>query len=133
MKTRVLLCLILGLGVSGWADDVIPSVSKEEMSAYKNAFGKAISESRRPERPEKAAAKNDNFGSKVSGAAQDLKGEILKDNKNFGSWVSKQRSERPDEKNEVKGGSESAKGSTSSGRPRGHGKKKGDNGGQHED
>jgi hypothetical protein len=122
------------------ADDVIPSVSKEEMSAYKNAFGKAISDSRRAEsnRPESLAAggtqmnggsgKGDNFGRKVSDAARNLKADISKDNKNFGAWVSKQRSQRPDDSGaSSKGGSDAAKASTTSGSSgkdgkKGHGK-----------
>ncbi len=117
------------------ADDVIPSVSKEEMGAYKSAFGKAIAESRRAEGQKAEApgidtqmsdpgsAKNDNFARKVSDAARNLKTDVQKDNKNFGAWVSKQRSQRPDDSGaSSKGSSDAAKASTAAGRPNEKGK-----------
>jgi hypothetical protein len=107
------------MGTVAFADDVIPSVSREEMSAYKNAFGSAIAESRKAEAANKAP-KDDSFGGKVSEAARGMKGEIKQDNKNFGAWVSKQRAQRPDDTvSTSKGNSDAAKSSTASGRPKG--------------
>jgi len=140
MKRTILITFLLNAFFPAvvHADDVIPSVSKEEMSSYKNAFGKAISESRRAESTSGdtsmgAKQRQDNFGSKVSNAAQNLKSEILKDNKNFGAWVSSQR--RHGGPNAVgnpgHGDADSAKGSTAGGRPsdkgEGHGHGKGHN------
>jgi len=85
-KIFYLVVVVLLISMAANADDVIPSVAKEQMSAYKNAFGKAIADSERPAHP-------DNFGAKVSGAAHQMKQDGTKEG--FGKWVSSQRSQRP--------------------------------------
>jgi hypothetical protein len=127
MKQVMLLItvILLAIPLVSHGDDVIPSVAKEDMKEYKNTFGKAISESRKAEREKEAreakdanADRPDNFGQKVSDAARNSKEEILKDNKNFGAWVSQQRSQRPDEAGANRGNSNGAKSSVEGGRPK---------------
>lgn len=122
-----MLCLFFPLSLIA-EDEVLPSVSKEKMSEYKNAFGKAIAESKKVEDAQDEARKaaensKDNFGSKVSEAARTMKEEMLKTERNFGGWVSKERrrSERTEAMREEKGPSVSAtaKSGASAGRPRG--------------
>jgi hypothetical protein len=117
MKTlNLFVAMVLGLVAAPvLADDVIPSVDKENMQEYKKEFGKAVAESKEADTEKKA--KPENFGSKVSNAARNSKDEISKDNKNFGSWVSKQRSNRPDEADRGRENSRGAKSSARGGRP----------------
>jgi hypothetical protein len=93
MKTFSAICLLFLVPKLLLADEILPSASREEMGEYKNAFGKAVAESRQQDRKieEDKARKRDTFGQQVSDAARTMKTEIQTEQKNFGAWVSKQR------------------------------------------
>jgi hypothetical protein len=121
---RIWLTMAIVLAAPIMADDIIPSLAKEEMSAYQSSFGRAIADSKRAEAKDKEKKAKENFGRVVSDAAKNMKSEILKDNKNFGSWVSKQKNHRREEAG--KSSSAPAKSNSDHGRPHdkhGHGKK----------